>query len=191
MSRRWMAALAATFALILGTLGATQHGLAQDTASTPMAHDDMAADAGHPAHIHLGTCAELGDVVFPLDNLTGGEGEGHDHGESATPAAADAAMTMDLGASSETVVDASLDDIVAGGHALNVHESVENIQNYIACGDITGTPTDGELEIELLELNASGYTGTATLTDNGDGTTTVDVHVTGSGDATPEASPAS
>jgi hypothetical protein len=195
MSKRWIAVLAATLALLLGGAGLSQQSLAQD-ASTPEAHghDSMSAPADHPAHIHFGTCAELGDIAFPLNNLTSGGAAATPEGDDvATP---DASLATDSeggeGATSSTDVEASLEDIIAGGHAINVHESVENIQNYIACGDVTGTATGGVLEVELAELNASGYSGTATLTDNGDGTTTVEVTVQhGESGATPEASPAS
>ena len=70
-----------------------------------------------------------------------------------------------------------------------VHESAENIGNYIACGDLTVPATDGELHIDLKELNGSGYTGEAHLVDNGDGTTTVTVTLMMTGDeaATPVA----
>jgi hypothetical protein len=194
MSKRWIAILAATLTLLIGGAGLSQQTLAQD--STPATHDhgSMDASADHPAHIHFGTCAELGDIAFPLDNLTSGGGAATPEGDDvATP---DASLATDSeggeGATSTTDVEASLDDIIAGGHAINVHESVENIQNYIACGDVTGTATGGVLEVELAELNASGYSGTATLTDNGDGTTTVEVTVQhGESGATPEASPAS
>ncbi len=78
---------------------------------------------------------------------------------------------------SVTTVAASLADIVAGGHAINVHESAENIGNYIACGDIGGTMMgDSDLAIGLGTLNDSGYSGIARLHDNGDGTTTVTVY---------------
>ena len=61
---------------------------------------------------------------------------------------------------------------LAAEHAINVHESDENIQNYIACGELTGTPTEGLLQIQLSEQNDSGYQGMAALQDNGDGTYT-------------------
>jgi hypothetical protein len=54
-----------------------------------------------------------------------------------------------------------------------VHESPENIERYIACGDVRGSAESGEVNFLLRELNDSGYMGVATLTDNGDGTTTV------------------
>ena len=37
---------------------------------------------------------------------------------------------------SQTLVDATLDDLLAQPYAINVHESQDNIQNYIACGDL-------------------------------------------------------
>jgi len=63
-----------------------------------------------PAHIHSGTCAELGDVVHPLTNVEGG--------------------------SSETDVAASLEDLQAADFAVNVHMSEADIGTYVACGDI-------------------------------------------------------
>jgi hypothetical protein len=91
---------------------------------------------------------------------------------------------------SVTEVEAALDDILAAEHAINFHESAENIETYVACGDLTGTPEDGALEVELEELNGSGVSGRAELEDNGDGTTTVTVELEHAGMgtmATPEA----
>jgi plastocyanin len=164
---------AVPFALVLGL------------AAVPVfAQDD--ADAGHPVHIHAGTCAELGDVVFPLDNLVAPDmaaTPGADAGAAATPEA-------DMGevvAESTTTVEAPLADILAAPHAINVHESAENIQNYIACGDLSGEPEDGRLEIDLAELNDSGLSGMATLEEDGDGATTVSVMVMRADAATPAA----
>jgi Cu/Zn superoxide dismutase len=71
------------------------------------------ADTPQPAHIHNGTCAEIGDVVHPLTNVEGG--------------------------ASETTVAAPLADLQAAAFAINVHESEEAIQNYVACGEIPAT----------------------------------------------------
>nr|MBA3275746.1 cupredoxin family copper-binding protein [Chloroflexia bacterium] len=85
----------------------------------------------------------------------------------------------------------ALEEILAAEHAINVHESAENIGNYIACGDVTGEPVDGLLDIELMELNGSGYVGQATLVANDDESTDVTVTIMETGAmATPEASPA-
>jgi hypothetical protein len=94
---------------------------------------------------------------------------------------------------STTVVEAPLSDILSAEHAINVHESAEHIENYIACGDIMGDPEDGTLEITLEGRNDSGVEGEAYLTDNGDDTTTVEVllmQASGDGMTTPEATPA-
>lgn len=121
--------------------------------------------ATHPAHIHAGTCAELGDVVFPLQDLAAPEGE------FTGPASA---VTVTL---SENIVDAPLQEMIDGGHAINVHLSNEEIGTYIACGDIGGVITTDEggrqeMMIGLGELNGSGYTGTVWLGPSADNTQT-------------------
>jgi hypothetical protein len=47
-------------------------GLAQE--ATPVG-GTAAGDGPHPAHIHSGTCDELGDVVFPLADVAEQSGE--------------------------------------------------------------------------------------------------------------------
>ena len=55
-------------------------------------------------------------------------------------------------------------------------------------GDLTGTAEGGQFEIELQELNNSGYEGRAVLRETGDGMTTVDVMLMqADGMATPQA----
>jgi len=122
-------------------------------------------DGPHPVHIHTGTCAELGDVVFPLTDIA-------PHGDDAERTGAESAHAVKI---SETIVDAPLQDIINGGHAINVHMSAEDIGTYIACGDIGGvvvTDEGGrtELIIGLGELNDSGHTGVAWLGADGDQT---------------------
>ena len=172
--------LAAGFALAPGA------GLAQD--ATPA----MGGGEGpHPAHIHAGSCPEVGDVVFPLNDITrtdmmGTPMAGMESSPMAGMEADSTPMAGEMGeegmgdvvAMSTTDVDASLADILGAEHAINVHLSADQIDVYIACGDITGEPEDGTLEIELEERNDSGFEGEAYLTDNGDGTTTVDVTLT-------------
>jgi plastocyanin len=126
----------------------------------------------HPAHIHTGTCAELGDVVAPLTDVAhiGDDGE-RTGATSSIPVK-----------SSVTVVDMPLQEIIDGGHAINVHLSADEIDTYIACGDIGGAVTtdEGEEEPELViglgELNDSGHTGIAWLGAEGD-QTRVAVHL--------------
>jgi plastocyanin len=166
--------------------------LAALTLLTPgLAAQDDAAEV-HPAHIHTGTCAELGDVVAPLTDVAhiGGDAE---------RTGATSAMPVK---SSLTVVDMPLQEIIDGGHAINVHLSADEIDTYIACGDIGGAVTtdEGETENELIiglgELNDSGHTGIAWLGAEGE-KTRVAVHLvepasTGgaSAEAAQEATPA-
>jgi plastocyanin len=128
------------------------------------AQDDEAG--AHPAHIHSGSCADLGDVVYPLTDITPIEGDTDRTGAaSAIPVEG-----------STTVVDTPLQDLVDGDFAINVHLSADEIGTYIACGDIGGAVTtdegeqDPELIIGLGELNDSGYSGIAWLGADGDQT---------------------
>jgi hypothetical protein len=77
---------------------------------------------------------------------------------------------------SHTVVDMPLNEILDGGHAINVHLSAEEIDTSIACGDISGVvlmdEDDGErqLIIGLGDLNDSGHSGIAWISEEGDQT---------------------
>lgn len=136
------------------------------------AHDgeEHALPGPHPAHIHSGTCEALGDVVYPLTDI-------------ASPAEMTGAASAVPVKTSTTSVAASLTDIMAGEHAINIHESAENIGNYIACGAVGGAMMgDVDLVVGLAALNDSYVSGIATLHDNGDGTTTVNVYLTTSKD---------
>lgn len=132
------------------------------------AQDD--ADEAHPAHIHAGTCAELGDVVVPLADVAYPTGE--EMGlESGHP----------VKVSEVNNVDMPLQEIIDGGHAINVHLSADEIGTYIACGDIGGVVHErengegSELTIALAELNDSGHVGVAWLGDDGEGGTNVGI----------------
>jgi hypothetical protein len=76
---------------------------------------EVAVDAaGHesmPAHIHPGSCDELvPQPIHPLENVIGGV--------------------------SVTEVAASLDDLLGGGQALNLHRSNAEMEIYTACVDL-------------------------------------------------------
>lgn len=128
-------------------------------------------DAPHPAHIHSGTCDDLGDIVAPLGDvteLTAGESFG----------SAAAVLVKE----SETNVPLSLSDILAAPHAVNIHQSADAIQIYISCGDIGGRVVSGELLIGLQEIDGSGHNGVAILRTV-DETTDVTVYLADQGDA--------
>jgi Ice-binding-like len=62
-----------------------------------------------PAHIHFGSCAQLGAVEYPLSNVGTG--------------------------SSQTILSVSLVELVAQPFAINVHKSAAETGIYVACGD--------------------------------------------------------
>ena len=160
-ARRWMPTLLVAAGLLLaGGLSST----AQD--ATPMTG---ASGHVHPAHIHLGTCDELDpNPPFPLSDVTPAPGDTDAPTEGAT------AIPVER---SVTTVDAALDDLQSGGYAINVHQSVEDIGTYIACGSLSGSIDTGSgagqsasLVVGLRELNDSGHSGLAILQDQGEQT---------------------
>ena len=65
-----------------------------------------------PAHIHPGTCAELvPQPTYALQNVIDGR--------------------------SSTEVAASLEELLSGGQALNIHTSNEQMDVYSACGELS------------------------------------------------------
>jgi hypothetical protein len=149
-------ALAALTLLVPGSL-----------AQTPVA--DTAEEA-HPAHIHSGTCDQLGDVVYPLADVTYPTGE-----EMGT------AGGHEVKISEVNHIDVPLQEILDGEYAINVHESADAIDVYIACGNIGGIAHEREngegmeIVVGLGELNDSGHVGIAWLGDDGEGGTNVSV----------------
>lgn len=153
-------------AVLAGTLviGGAAASLAQEA-------EEESLSVPHPAHIHAGTCDELDpNPAHPLTDITAWVNEDTDDENANTP---QGALTAPLMLRSETDVEMSLEDLLAESHSINVHESTENIQNYIACGEIGGivVDDDGEtLVVALSPLNDSGYFGVAFLKANDDTT---------------------
>lgn len=168
--RRRLAALAALLALCGLVAGGANYATAQD--ATPVG-SPVAATAGIPAHIHAGMCPEVGPVVFPLADVVGAGAMGMDMAMATPMAGGGAAIPAMM---SVTTVQADLTTILSAQHAINLHQSAEAIDVYIACGDIGGTPDAGNnLVVGLAERNASGFSGVAWLHGNDDGTTTVTI----------------
>lgn len=65
----------------------------------------------HPVHVHDGTCDDLGDVAYPLENI--------EDGESVT-----------------VIEDISLGDIMTGEYAINAHLSEDEMDTYVMCGNV-------------------------------------------------------
>jgi len=163
-----------TAALATTALGQSPAPLASPLAS-PMAQGSQApaplesipavqADPPHPAHIHNGLCPKPGDIAQPLNDLVIGTDQ---------PVGVASAFPVEV---SVGTVPMSLNDILASEHSINVHQSADAMDKYIACGDIGGHMLgDNALAIGLNELNGSGHRGVAWLQDNGDGSTSVNV----------------
>ena len=62
-----------------------------------------------PAHIHTGSCANLGGVKYPLTDVGNG--------------------------ASQTTLSVSLAQLLSEPFAINVHKSAQDINVYVACGD--------------------------------------------------------
>jgi hypothetical protein len=72
---------------------------------------DPAGNLDMPAHIHPGSCDDLTPQPrFPLENVRDG--------------------------TSTTAVPASIDELFAGGLAVNIHKSNDDLGTYTACVDI-------------------------------------------------------
>ncbi len=68
-------------------------------------------EVAQPAHVHFNNCADIGGVIYPLNNVIDGF--------------------------SETELEASLEQILSERPlSINVHKSVEEVDIYVACGDI-------------------------------------------------------
>ncbi len=133
-----------------------------------------AAVAPHPSHIHEGTCDNLNpQPTWALTDIT-----------AVSPDAPVGAVEV-----GNSTVDATLDELLAAPYAINVHESAENVQNYIACGNIAGPVVDGLLLIPLRAQNDSGYYGIAALAASDTGGTNVSVYIAPEGTAVPAATP--
>src|SRR5579862_9279460 len=73
-----------------------------------------------PTHIHTGTCSKNTATDFALHNLINGK--------------------------SDTVLKGiTLAELTSGKYLINVHESTENLQNYVSCGAIGGRQGRGRL----------------------------------------------
>lgn len=138
---------------------------------TVLARADSAAKdnpiASYPAHLHAGICASPGDVVFPLPTVaTSMTTDG-------TPTADPTTSTLPSlsVANTSTTIDTPLSSLLDSPHAIDIHTSDVDTATGIACGEIAGPTTDGQLLIAIQPLNDSGVTGIAVLGEAGNQTT--------------------
>ncbi|MGH2532626.1 MAG: heavy-metal-associated domain-containing protein [Thermomicrobiales bacterium] len=143
--------------VVTGLVVAPDLGFAQD--ATAPADDHIVAH--HPAHVHRGSCAEpdpapafvLTELAMDLEAM--GQGP---------------AIPVEFGV---TTVEATLSDLLASPHAIDIHEIRESPAEQdmvVACGDIGGQPAGDELAVGVREQNGSGFAGIAWLQPSADGT---------------------
>ncbi len=189
MGRNSMTRLTTFKTLTIGAALAGSFGLAG--AGLALAQDEPAVTPSHPGHIHAGTCGEDLDPnpIGPLNNIEPRMNEESDDENANTPQGVLTAPGVLASLSEE--VEVPWEDMLATSHAINIHESDENIDVYIACGDIGGVVVEGELVVSLQPQNDSGYTGIAVLTEDGDGNVDVEVYLSEPAEAStqPEVTP--
>ena len=119
----------------LAAAAATGAVLVLAASASAMAQGDQPP---RPAHIHDGSCPTPGDVVHPLHDvsaeaLVDGEPSAGDVAGDPSDDPADRVLV------SMTTVDATVEELTSGEFAINVHESADLIDVFIACGDVAGT----------------------------------------------------
>lgn len=161
------------------TIGAVMiGGLAIGGTGIVLAQDEAADAPSHPAHIHAGDCVNLDpNPAAPLNNVEprlNEEGDAADENTNAPEGMLTAAAVL---FSDSEEVELSWDDMLAESHSINVHESDENIETYIACGEIGGVVVDDKLVIALHPQNDSGHSGIAVLDKDEDGNVDVEIYL--------------
>jgi Cu/Zn superoxide dismutase len=96
-----------------GTATLTQAG---PNVTVVLAIKGAPATTPQPAHIHTGTCTNLGGIAYPLTNVV-------------------------AGTSTTTVKGVTIDKLLGASYAINVHASADNLGKYVACGQITKPST--------------------------------------------------
>ncbi len=150
LRRRWFIALSIAL------------GVAAPIAGPVLAHEEH----GHPTRIHEGSCEKLGPVAFRLNGVGGSVDL--DNAPIATPAAVnpDAAYQVLI---SDTTIDGTIEDLLAGEHAVMIYESDEAM-DAIACGNVGGALNGNRLVTGLAEVGVPGHIGFALFRSEGDQT---------------------
>jgi hypothetical protein len=145
--RRWFFALAIALGLVTPITGPA------------MAHEEH----GHPTHIHEGSCEKLGPVAFRLNGVGGSVDL--ENAPIATPAAANPESAYQV-LISETTIDSTIENLLAGEHAVMIYESDEAM-DAIACGNVGGALDGNRLVTGLAEAGVPGHIGFALFQSEG------------------------
>lgn len=121
------------------------------------------AEHGHPARIHNGSCESLQGVAYRLNGVGGSvDAEG---AAVATPTAVNPDTAYQV-MTSDSLIDAPIEELLAGEHAIMIYESDEAMEG-ISCGNIGGAMVGDELITGLAEMRIPGHLGFAIFTPNG------------------------
>jgi plastocyanin len=120
------------------------------------------------AHIHAGTCDELGIVVYSLPDLKTYRLNQAESGGIGSIELITGTANVPLG------------DLFSEPFSIHVHESAKDKQVYLACANVGGRPdapwSEGDgLILEAQEQNESGYHGFATLRPTPNGETQITI----------------
>jgi hypothetical protein len=116
--------------------GSGEDGTATITASganavTVVVKLSNGTSVAQPAHIHVGSCANLDPTPkYPLTNVENGE--------------------------STTTVNVALADLTTGGFAIIVHKSAAEVSTYVSCGDIPVMAAGGTTGGTTLPKSGNG-----------------------------------
>jgi len=148
--QRWLFPLAVALSVVAAVAGPV------------LAHQEH----GHPTHIHEGSCQALGPVAFRLNGVGGSVDL--DNAPIATPTAVnpDAAYQVMV---TETTIDSTIADLLAGEHAVMIYESDEAM-DAIACGNVGGALSGNTLVTGLAEAGMPGHIAFALFRSEGDQT---------------------
>lgn len=138
-------------------------GLGLAGAATPaMGH----AEHGHPARIHEGSCEALGGVAFRLTGVGASVDLDNVPLDAPTEVNPETASQVIL---SNTLIDGTLEDLLAGDFAIMIYESDDDM-SAISCGNLGGAMDGESLVTGLAEMGIPGHLGFAVFTLAGEQT---------------------
>lgn len=159
-------------------------GLTIGSFGTVVAQDEAAVTPSLPAYIEAGDCTSLD--ANPAATLNPAEPRAVDTDDDSAKEVVGILIATPVLASFSDELDLKFEDMVTESHSVTVHESQDNIQNYVACGEIGGNVVDDELVVALHATDDSGYTGIAILTKDGDGNVDVQLYLAEPSKSTPD-----
>jgi hypothetical protein len=134
-------------------LGVAVRSLGSDQPAALAQTSEAIPPVPRPLHLYSGRCGELGAIEWPLNVLVSPNGE--DRGSGARDRT-EYSFTANI--------PVSIDAMLAGNFAINVHHSSDNMELSLSCGNIGGvTDSLGSLVIGLRRQGGTDITGIAVL----------------------------